>query len=148
MELCIRQSLRRIVDIAEMGLAYTSKAPLNLPKLGEKRISFGSYFTIFQRQIRIERSALPKAEELTDIQSGKLALELENSFNAMGKFIAFPANVPLHLRYPFLRQLWNNETAVLYHGKKIIEPCREHELECKFRGYCRKCEIYDEGIED
>lgn len=148
MELCINQSLRRIVDFAEMGSLHTARHSTKEQKVKAQLVSIGTYFNIFYRKYKIERIGLPEVEKVSKVQAESLAVELENAFNALGKYIAFPANLPLHMRYSFLRKLWLDDSNALYYTPKIIEPCREHELGCPYKGYCKLCSAFDEGIDD
>lgn len=147
MELCVDQSLRRIDDFSEMGFVQTAKAETKEQKIKAQAASIGSYFKLFYRKYKIERVGLPEIDKLTDCQASELANALENAFNALGKYVAFPNNLPMNLRYAFLRDLWLDDSKALYYTQKIIEPCREHELGCPYKGYCKLCEIYDEDID-
>jgi hypothetical protein len=147
MELCINQSLRRIVDIAEMGSVQTSSATSKSQKVKVQALPISAYFSLFRRKYKVERVGLPEVENLTKEQAGHLANALENAFNALGKIVAFPANLPTHMRYSFLRKVWLGDAGVLYYTPRIIEPCTEHELDCPFKGVCRLCEKYDEEID-
>lgn len=147
MELCINQSLRRIVDFAEMGSVHTSKAKSKEQKVKAQAVSIGAYFGIFNRKYQIERVGLPDASALSHEQAGSLANALENAFNALGKIVAFPANLPMHMRYAFLRDLWLDDTKALYYTPRIIEPCTVHELACPYRGICDLCRKYDQEID-
>lgn len=147
MELCINQSLRRIVDFAEMGSVITSTATSKSQKVKNQALSISTYFSIFNRRYKVERVGLPEAGTISQEQAGSLANALENAFNALGKIVAFPANLPLHMRYTFLRDLWLDDSKALYYSPRIIEPCTTHELACPYRGICDLCRKYDQEID-
>jgi hypothetical protein len=64
----------------------------------------------------------------------------------------FPENYPVHCRYPFIWDLWDEERVPLSFGESHIEFCDYNLEECPFPGYCNTCkEIaeqmkYDEKI--
>lgn len=147
MELCINQSLRRIVDFAEMGSVISSAATTKSQKVKKQALSISTYFGIFNRRYKVERVGLPEVTTLSHEQAGSLANALENAFNALGKIVAFPANLPLHMRYSFLRDLWLDDSKALYYSPRIIEPCTTHELACPYRGICDLCRKYDQEID-
>ena len=147
MELCINQSLRRIVDFAEMGSVISSAATTKSQKVKNQALSISTYFSIFNRRYKVERVGLPEVATLSHEQAGSLANALENAFNALGKIVAFPANLPLHMRYTFLRDLWLDDSKALYYSPRIIEPCTTHELACPYRGICDLCRKYDQEID-
>jgi hypothetical protein len=147
MELCINQSLRRIVDFAEMGSVITSTATTKSQKVKNQALSISTYFSIFNRRYKVERVGLPEVDKLSQEQAESLANALENAFNALGKIVAFPANLPLHMRYAFLRDLWLDDSKALYYTPRIIEPCTTHELACPYRGICDLCKKYDQEID-
>lgn len=147
MELCINQSLRRIVDFAEMGSVITSTATSKSQKVKNQALSISTYFSIFNRRYKVERVGLPEAGTISQEQAGSLANALENAFNALGKIVAFPANLPLHMRYTFLRDLWLDDSKALYYSPRIIEPCTTHELACPYSGICDLCRKYDQEID-
>lgn len=131
MELCINQSLRRIVDIAEMGSVISSAATTKSQKVKNQALSISTYFGIFNRRYKVERVGLPEVATLSHEQAGSLANALENAFNALGKIVAFPANLPLHMRYTFLRDLWLDDwwtippvTAPFALPIAFLKPCR------------------------
>jgi hypothetical protein len=147
MKLCINQSLRRIVDFAEMGSVISSAATTKSQKVKNQALSISTYFSIFNRRYKVERVGLPEVAMLSHEQAGSLANALENAFNALGKIVAFPANLPLHMRYTFLRDLWLDDSKALYYSPRIIEPCTTHELACPYRGICDLCRKYDQEID-
>lgn len=130
-----------------MGSVITSTATSKSQKVKNQSLSISTYFGIFNRRYKVERVGLPEAATLSHEQAGSLANALENAFNALGKIVAFPANLPLHMRYTFLRDLWLDDSKALYYSPRIIEPCTTHELACPYRGICDLCKKYDQEID-
>lgn len=145
MELCINHSLRRIVDFAEVGAVHTSLAVEDECQGRSSAVSITSFLNVFNRKHKVERVVLPEADKLSLEQAGSLANALENALDALGKKVAFPANLPTYMRYPFLRDLWLDNSKALYHSPRLIEPCTKHELDCPYKEICNLCEKYDPG---
>jgi hypothetical protein len=87
----------------------------------------------------IEQEMLPPVEQLTEPQREVLAAELEKLLSVHHFFPDFPADYPVNLRYPFLRQLWTESHVPLSFGENHIEFCDYEEEKCPFPGYCKTC---------
>ncbi len=87
----------------------------------------------------IEQELLPPVEQLPELQQEVLASELEKLLNVHHFFPDFPADYPVLLRYPFLRQLWSESHVPLSFGENHIEFCDYEEEYCPFPGYCTSC---------
>lgn len=102
----------------------------------------------------IDSAMLPPAQKLTVEQQVLLATELENLLQLFHFYLDFPQNYPRHLRYPFIRNFWNEKHVALSFGENHIEFCDYEEDNCPFPGYCTTCkEIqkqmeYDERIQN
>ena len=102
---------------------------------------------------RIGCELLPPPEKLTTDQQELLASKLENLLQLFHFYLDFPQNYPVHLRYPFIRNFWNEKHVSLSFGESHIEFCDFEEENCPFPGYCKTCQEiteqikYDEEIE-
>jgi hypothetical protein len=82
---------------------------------------------------------LPPSEKLAIEQRALLAVELEKLLQYFHFVLDFPATLPGHLRYPFIRDFWSEEHVPLSFGENHIEFC-DYEVEhCPFPGYCTTC---------
>jgi hypothetical protein len=88
----------------------------------------------------IESNALPPPRKLTDSQKALLAVELERMLQVFHFYLDFPESYPAHLRYRFIRKLWNKKHVPLSFGENHIEFCDYDESNCPFPGYCKTCE--------
>lgn len=88
----------------------------------------------------IEAITLPPPEKLNDEQQTLLVVELEKLLLNYHFHLDFPTNYPLHLRYPFIRDLWSESHVPLSIGENHIEFCSYEEESCPFPGYCKTCE--------
>lgn len=89
---------------------------------------------------------LPQPEKLTEDQAGRLASELENLLNIFHFYPDFPEAYPLHLRYPFIRNLWDEEHVPISFGESHIELCSFEQEFCPFEGYCNTCQEYADEL--
>lgn len=99
----------------------------------------------------IKADALPPKEKLTTKQQELLAVELEKLLNYFNFRFEFPENLPVHLRYPFLRDFWHEEKVALSFGESLVEMCDFDEENCPFPGYCAGCAEFakeeEEGVQ-
>ena len=65
----------------------------------------------------INPEQLPSAEKLTTEQQPLLATKLERLLLYFHYVVDFPAKFSSHLRYPFIRDFWNEEHVPLSFGK-------------------------------
>jgi hypothetical protein len=97
----------------------------------------------------INTEFLPPPEKLNDEQAARLALELEKLLNVFHFCLDFPDEFPMHLRYPFIRDMWDEEHVPISFGESHIEFCDYDEEEyCPFEGYCDTCQEFDEEVND
>ncbi len=94
----------------------------------------------------IAAELLPPPEKLTEQQLSMLADELENLLLNFHFVLEFPENYPAHLRYPFIRDFWNEEEVALSFGRNHIEFCDYDEEKCPFPGYCTMCRDIDKQL--
>lgn len=94
----------------------------------------------------IDQIMLPATEKLTNEQSGLLASELEKLLNIFHFHLDFPDKFPLHLRYPLIRNFWNEEHVPISFGESHIEFCSYDKDDCPFSGYCNICEEMEEEM--
>jgi len=90
----------------------------------------------------IATECLPPPEKLNEDQAGRLALELEKLLNFFHFNLDFPEVYPLHFRYPFIRNIWDDEHVPISFGESHIEFCDYDQETCPFQGYCNSCEEY------
>lgn len=88
----------------------------------------------------IETCMLPPPRKLSDEQKALLASELVKMLEVFHFYPDFPAGFPDHLKYPFIRKLWNKKHVPLSFGENHIEFCDYDETNCPFPGYCKTCE--------
>jgi len=88
----------------------------------------------------IEPEQLPSGEKLSQKQQALLANKLEELLHSCHFQLNFPINYPSHLRYAFIRQLWNEEQVADLWGIVHIEFCDYDEDQCPFPGYCHTCQ--------
>jgi hypothetical protein len=94
----------------------------------------------------IATELLPYPEKLNEDQAGLLASELEKLLNFFHFYLDFPEDYPLHFRYPFIREIWDDEYVPLSFGESHIEFCDYDETICPFPGYCNTCKEVDEQM--
>lgn len=98
----------------------------------------------------IKAELLPPEKKLTTKQQEILAIELEKLLNYFNFYFEFPEKLPLHLRYPFLRNFWQEEKVALSFGESYVEMCDFDEKNCPFPGYCSGCADFakeeEEGV--
>jgi hypothetical protein len=87
----------------------------------------------------ISQEQLPPPGKLTRKQQTLLATELEKLLQYFHFYLDFPKNYPVHLRYPFILNLWEEEYVPLSFGENHIEFCDYDEEFCPFPGYCTLC---------
>ena len=87
----------------------------------------------------IDQGLLPFPEELTEQEQALLATELEKLLEVFHFILDFPETFPMHLRYPFIRDFWEESHVVLSFGENHIEFCDYTENYCAFPGYCTSC---------
>ena len=90
---------------------------------------------------------LPEPEKLNKEQSGLLSVELEKLLNFFHFYLDFPEAYPLNLRYPFIRELWDEEHVPLSFGESHIEFCDYEEEHCPFPGHCNTCKEVAQQME-
>jgi hypothetical protein len=102
----------------------------------------------------IDTKQIPPVEKLTIEQQATLAIELEKLLIHFNFKLLFPENYPPHLKYPFIKEFWEEEHVALSFGMNEIEFCdMNDEIYCPFEGYCKICEEvraqmkYDEECE-
>lgn len=89
---------------------------------------------------RIDYELLPHAELLKTEEQAVLALKLEHLLECYNFKLDFPELYPAHLRYQFIKDIWNEEHVPLSFGENHIEFCEHDEEFCPFPGYCKICE--------
>lgn len=94
----------------------------------------------------IEQGQLPPPEKLTEEQQTLLVTELERLLQYFHFYLDFPVNYPVHLRYPFILKLWEEDHVPLSFGESHIEFCDYDEENCPFPGYCQNCKEYKEQL--
>ncbi|MFW6310099.1 MAG: hypothetical protein ACOC1D_03270 [Prolixibacteraceae bacterium] len=98
----------------------------------------------------IKVGSLPPEERLTTKQQEVLAIELEKLLNYFNFRFEFPENLPVHMRYPWLRNFWQEERVALSFGESYVGLCDYDEENCPFPGYCTGCADFakeeEEGI--
>ncbi len=87
----------------------------------------------------IDQELLPFPEELTTQEQALLATELEKLLEVFHFVLDFPETFPMHLRYPFIRDFWEESHVALSFGENHIEFCDCTENYCAFPGYCTSC---------
>lgn len=87
----------------------------------------------------IDSNLLPPPEKLSVEHQAILAAELENLLQLFHFYLDFPQNYADHLRYPFIRNFWNEKHVALSFGESHIEFCDYEEDNCPFPGYCTTC---------
>ncbi len=95
----------------------------------------------------IDTAALPPPEKLDEEQQAMLAAELEKLLEFFHFQLEFPRDYPVHLRYPFIRNLWDENHVPMSFGITHIEFCDYDEENCPFPGYCSNCKDYAEQME-
>ncbi len=95
----------------------------------------------------IDPTELPPPEKLTIKQRALLAEELEKLLLIKNFVPDFPAKLPFHLRYPHLRELWEDSHVEVSFGENHIEFCDYNEDQCPFPGYCYTCKEVREQME-
>jgi len=83
---------------------------------------------------------LPPPEKLNKRQQKILSAELEKFLRYFHFELDFPRKYPLHLRYPFIRNFWNEKHVALSFGSSHIEFCDYEKENCPFPGYCKTCD--------
>ena len=86
---------------------------------------------------------LPPPEKLNENQLAQLAMELEKFLAHFHFALDFPGNYPGHLRYPFIRNFWNEEHSPMQLGTSHIEFCYYDKADCPFPGYCTTCDEFE-----
>lgn len=92
----------------------------------------------------IESSKLPPPDKLTEDQKGRLSRELEMLLKHFSFILDFPEGYPDHLKYPFIRDFWDEEHVPLSFGENHIEFCDYEKENCPFPGYCTVCQEFEE----
>ena len=93
----------------------------------------------------IATEQLPHPERLNIEQRALLAAELEKLLQYFHFRLDFPEKFPAHLRYPFIRNFWNEEHVPLSFGESHIEFCDYDPENCPFPDYCSICsEVEDQ----
>lgn len=88
----------------------------------------------------INANLIPSAEKLSEEQRATLAIELEKLLSHYNFQLLFPENYPPHLKYPFIKEFWEEEHVALSFGTNEIELCdMDDETFCPFKGYCNNC---------
>lgn len=94
----------------------------------------------------IDAILLPSPEKLSDDQMAQLSEELEKLLRNYSFVLEFPDKFPLDLRYPIIREFWNEDHVALSFGVNNIEFCDFNEEECPFPGYCNTCKEIEEQM--
>lgn len=89
---------------------------------------------------RIASEQLPPAEKLTIEQQALLSVELEDFLKYFHFYLDFPQGYPNYLRYPFIRNIWEEDHVPMMIGRTHIEFCDYDEEKCIFPGYCKVCD--------
>ncbi|MFO7789395.1 MAG: hypothetical protein R6V32_02395 [Bacteroidales bacterium] len=87
----------------------------------------------------IDHKSLPAPEKLLEEQKSLMAHTLEDFLLYFHFVLEFPENYPEHLRYPFIRDLWQENHVPLSMGECHIEFCDYKPDNCPFPGYCSLC---------
>lgn len=87
----------------------------------------------------INQEQLPFPEQLTKEQLALLSIELEKLLLNFHFILEFPEGYPAELRYPFIRNFWNENHVAMSFGNIHIEFCEYNEEKCPFQGYCNTC---------
>ena len=88
----------------------------------------------------IDCEALPSTEKLNQEQQALLATELEKLLDFFHFELEFPVGYPAHLRYPFIKDFWEESHVPLSFGTNHIEFCDYERDDCPFEGYCTTCD--------
>ncbi len=97
----------------------------------------------------IATELFPPEEKLDQGQQALLASEMEELLIFFHFYLDFPKNYPPHLRYAFIRKLWDEEHVALSFGENHIEFCDYNQEQCPFPGFCNICEeINNDKIND
>jgi hypothetical protein len=88
----------------------------------------------------IATEQLPPPEKLSPEQQALLAFELEDFLLYFHFCLDFPHDYPFHLRYPFIRNIWEDEHVAMKFGRTHIEFCEYDEEQCPFLEYCHVCD--------
>ena len=88
----------------------------------------------------IAKEQLPPVKKLSIEQQALLASELENFLKHFNFYLDFPHGFPPHLRYPFIRNIWEDEHIDRMMGETHLEFCDYEEENCPFPGYCTFCD--------
>lgn len=91
----------------------------------------------------ILKEQLPPPEKLNKQQKKKLATEMEIFLRYLHFELDFPRKYPVHLRYSFIRNFWDEKHAPMSYGTTHIEFCDYNKENCPFTGYCKTCEDWD-----
>lgn len=92
----------------------------------------------------IDTELLPPGLKLSIEQQALLAFELEDFLKYFTIYLNFPAIYPAHLRYSFIRNLWEERYECYVDGKTHIEFCDYSGNNCPFPGYCSICDDYNQ----
>ena len=96
----------------------------------------------------IKAKSLPSEEKLTTAQQELLTIELEKLLNYFNFQFDFPENLPVHLRYPFIKKFWSEEHVALSFGKSHVPLCDYKEDNCPFPDYCTVCADFKKEEEE
>jgi len=78
-------------------------------------------------------------ELLNEQQQAQLSVELEKLLDVFHFKLDFPESFPANLRYPFIRNFWDESHVPLSFGENHIELCDLEEENCPFPGHSDTC---------
>ncbi|MFP4620318.1 MAG: hypothetical protein ACLFM7_03340 [Bacteroidales bacterium] len=94
--------------------------------------------------VGIPQAAFPPARLLSEEEKTALSKAMEELLNAWGFHPDFPPKLPMHLRYPKLREIWKSEQVYTGMGVNYIDVCEFEESSCPYPNYCNMCDLIRE----
>lgn len=89
-------------------------------------------------------AAFPPARLLSKEEKSYLSIAMQELLIAWGFYPDFPPRVPMHVRYPKLRQIWKSEQVYTGMGVNYIDVCEFNETTCPYPDYCNMCDLIRE----
>ena len=96
----------------------------------------------------IDRKSLPEPGQLDQNQQASLAVALEELLHHYHFFPDFPDAFPDHMKYSFLRNIWDDKHPYLTSGESHIEFCNYDPENCPFPDHCKACEEFEARFEE
>lgn len=91
----------------------------------------------------IDDIMLPPPHKLSKNQMAALAEELEKLLELKNFALEFPENLPMHMRYPFIKKFWEEKHVEMSFGTSHIEFCQYEPENCPYPDYCQCKDFID-----